>query len=181
MYNIMKKNLFLVLFTIAAICVGQKAQAQVAPQTNTANLSINLDDALSFVLADQTVTFTYPDADAYATSQQVTKLGHLTIVSNRKYDINVKASALAPSTGTISSPTDGVAALASVKVSVLGTPNGTVAEVPLSVAGSNLVTNATATTTSAYDIKYEIASADALVKLPAETYSSVITYTVTQQ
>jgi len=174
----MKKNLFIPLIALAAICVGNQAQAQVKPAATSqpVTVNINLTDAISITLgATPTVNFTYTTAADYTASKTVEKADHFTVVSNKPYNLTVVA------TGAFT-PAGGPALnIVTVTVPAASANGGTpVANVPLSTTAASLVTNSTASTGASYTVDYTIANPASLLNLGASAYSTTVTYTATQ-
>ncbi|UZJ65530.1 hypothetical protein OKW96_04895 [Sphingobacterium sp. KU25419] len=178
----MRKNLIFTLFVLAAICIGHQAKAQVSASTNPVTVNIDLQASVISIALDAapTVNFVYATAAEYAAAKTVTKPAHLTVISNKPYDIAVKANGLFTSSN--SSNTTNLPALGVVGISIDGaTANGgTLSPVSLTQGDQDLVTNASATTTSVFNVDYTIASATTLIALPKEVYTTTVTYTATQ-
>ncbi|MDR6733690.1 MULTISPECIES: hypothetical protein [unclassified Sphingobacterium] len=172
----MKKNLFIPLTALVAICFGNQAKAQVTATSQPVTVNINLTDAISITLgATPTVNFTYTTAADYTASKTIEKAGHFTVVSNKPYNLTVAATAaFTPAGGP---------ALDIVTVNVPsasangGTPE---ANVPLSTTPAALVNGSTATTGASYTVDYTIADPASLLNLGASAYSTTVTYTATQ-
>ncbi|WP_343567306.1 hypothetical protein [Sphingobacterium sp.] len=172
----MKKNLFIPLIALAAICFGNQAKAQVAATSQPVTVNINLTDAISITLgATPTVNFTYTTAADYTASKTVEKAGHFTVVSNKPYNLTVAATAAF-------TPAGGPALnIVTVTVPAASANGGTpVANVPLSTTAASLVTNSTASTGASYTVDYTIANPASLLNLGASAYSTTVTYTATQ-
>ncbi|WP_312742732.1 hypothetical protein [Sphingobacterium multivorum] len=172
----MKKNLFIPLIALAAICFGNQAKAQVTATSQPVTVNINLTDAISITLgASPTVNFTYTTAADYTASKTVEKAGHFTVVSNKPYNLTVAATAAF-------TPAGGPALnIVTVTVPAASANGGTpVANVPLSTTAASLVTNSTASTGASYTVDYTIANPASLLNLGASAYSTTVTYTATQ-
>ncbi|MDR3011563.1 MAG: hypothetical protein LBV59_26840 [Sphingobacterium sp.] len=174
----MKKNLFIPLIALAAICFGNQAKAQVKPAATSqpVTVNINLTDAISITLgATPTVNFTYTTAADYTASKTVEKADHFTVVSNKPYNLTVVATgAFTPSGGP---DLDIVTVTVPAASANGGSP---VANVPLSTTAASLVTNSTASTGASYTVDYTIANPASLLNLGASAYSTTVTYTATQ-
>lgn len=174
----MKKNLFIPLIALAAICFGNQAKAQVKPAATSqpVTVNINLTDAISITLgATPTVNFTYTTAADYTASKTVEKADHFTVVSNKPYNLTVAATAAF-------TPAGGPALnIVTVTVPAASANGGTpVANVPLSTTAASLVTGSTASTGASYTVDYTIANPASLLNLGASAYSTTVTYTATQ-
>ncbi|MGE8428830.1 MAG: hypothetical protein ACN6O7_13175 [Sphingobacterium sp.] len=172
----MKKNLFIPLIALAAICFGNQAKAQVTATSQPVTVNINLTDAISITLgASPTVNFAYTSAADYTASKTVEKVGHFTVVSNKPYNLTVAATAAF-------TPAGGPALnIVTVTVPAASANGGTpVANVPLSTTAASLVTNSTASTGASYTVDYTIANPASLLNLGASAYSTTVTYTATQ-
>lgn len=178
----MKKNLIFTLFALAAICLGHQAKAQVSASTNPVTVNIDLQASVISIALDAspTVNFVYATAAEYAAPKSVTKASHLTVISNKPYDISVQANGLFTSSNT--SNTTDLPALGVVNVSVDPTTanGGTLSTVTLSQTDQPLVEEADPTTTAVYNVVYTIPTATTLVALPKEVYTTTVTYTATQ-
>jgi len=177
----MKKFLTISLSIILA-CFGV-AKAQV---TGTTNVHVKLVDILSLAVNNTDVNLNFNAATDYQNGVTVAMPGHLTVTSNQVYTLNVKAAGnlagtgvntdvLAPSILTVTLPTTG--------------NNTTLGAVPTTVAGltttnAALVTNASPGLLKLLDVTYSVPSSvsttTALLGKHADTYTTTVTYTVTQ-
>jgi len=174
----MKKLLLLSITACALLVLSvQQAKAQrPTDATSAVTVNITLSDAISIDLSGttpSTVNFIYANAADYSASQTVLKPGQLTVVSNKPYNISVAA------TGSFTGSGSETLGLGIVSVRVVSPASGTAVASPLT--GGNILTNANATTTQAFDVSYTIANASSLFAAPAGTYSNAtVIYTATQ-
>lgn len=175
----MKKNLFIVFITVASICFGHQAKAQVKPTATSGpvTVNINLTDAISITLgADPTVNFDYLTAADYAASKTVTKASHFTVISNKPYNLSVTAM------GTFQPAGGPDLDIVTVNVPASTANGGTpVPNVPLSTTASALVNGSTASKGAIYTVEYTISDPASLLNLTGSTYNTTVTYTATQQ
>jgi hypothetical protein len=174
----MKKFLLLSITACALLVFSvQQAKAQKPTDfTSAVTVNITLSDVISIDLSGTTpgtVNFVYANASDYAGSKTVLKEGQLTVVSNKPYNISVAA------TGSFAGSGTETLGLDIVSVAVVSSTSGTVSASPLT--GGNILTNANATTTQAFDLSYTIADPSSLIAMPAGTYSNAtVIYTATQ-
>ncbi len=173
----MKKKLLTITALLAALTFFNiKASAQAVSDPVTVN--ITLSDAFSIVLeATPTVTFTYADAAAYATSQTVLKSDHFSIISNKPYSIAVKANSVFNTILTTTPP------LSAVQISVDATTvttGATYTTATLSTTNQTIAAAASPTIGTAYNINYAIPTGAPLLAMSAGTYTTNVVYTVTQ-
>src|SRR5690606_9333668 len=138
---------------------AQSSYAQLSATSAAVTVNINLTDALSITLgASPTVDFDYNLATDYTQAKTVEKAGHFTVVSNREYDLSVKAEAPCSTGG----PSLGIV---SVEVNPTHAPQngGTVNQnVPLSETASPLLTGANPSLGAVYQVDYTIDDATEL-------------------
>ena len=155
-----------------------KANAQAV--SGNVPLSNVLSDAFSITLgATPDVVFTYSTAADYAGSKTVAKPNHFTVVSNKPYSVAVKA---ATEFNVIAGNATPVA-LSVVQVSIdPSTPatGATYATPALTTTNQPLVTTASPTLATAYNVNYSIPTAAGLIGKAAGTYATNVVYTVTQ-
>jgi len=177
----MKKFITISLSIILA-CFGV-AKAQV---TGTTSVHVKLVDILALAVNDNDVNINFNELADYQSGVTVAKPGHLTVTSNQPYTLNVKAAGSLVGTGsntdvldpavlTVALPTDGH------NTSLGGTSN-TVAG--LSTTNAALVTSATPGLVKLIDVNYTVPSSvsttSALLGKKADTYTTTVTYTITQ-
>lgn len=174
----MKKFLLLSITACALLVsfVHQAKAQQKSDVTSPVTVSIRLDDAISIDLSGATpgsVEFIYANAADYAASKIVNKPGQLTVVSNKPYNISVAA------TGNFTGSGSETLGLDIVSVLVVSPASGTAT--PSVLSGGTILSNAAATTTQAFDLRYTIANPSSLIAVPAGTYSNAtVIYTATQ-
>ncbi|RAJ33437.1 hypothetical protein [Pedobacter cryoconitis] len=175
----MKKTLLVAAIVLAFTSIfNLKANAQAV--SGNVPLSIVLSDAFSITLgATPNVVFTYATAADYASSKTVLKSNHFTVVSNKPYSVAVKA---ATEFNVIAGNATPVS-LSVVQVSIdpsTPTTGATYATPALTTTNQALVTAASATLTTAYNVNYSIPTAAGLLGKVAGTYATNVVYTVTQ-
>jgi len=172
------KKFLLLSITACALLVSfnQQAKAQQTDATSAVTVSIRLDDAISIDLSGEnpgSVNFIYANAADYVGSKTVEKDGQLTVVSNKPYNISVAA------TGSFTGSGTETLGLDIVSVTVFSPASGTASASPLS--GGTILSNAAATTTQAFNLRYTIADPSSLIAVPSGTYSNAtVIYTATQ-
>lgn len=179
----MKKNLILSLFALVALCLGQQAKAQVTVSTAPVTVNIDLQAAVLSIALDAapTVNFVYGTAAEYTASKTVTKPGHLTVISNKPYEIAVSADGLFTSSN--SANTTNLPALGIVGINIDpatlhgGSPTPVTA---LTEIDKVLVSGAVAEINAVYNVNYTITNPTSLISLPLEIYTTTVTYTATQ-
>jgi hypothetical protein len=181
----MKRNLLVIAALLVVLTLtNQKANAQVkasASTTGTQNLSIQLFDLVGIALgASPDVAFVYDDITDYSTAQVVNKPTAFTVFSNKKYNIAVKANSAFNVIGQVV-PLDVVAV--SVNTAGTGVTGATYTAPSLSTANQIFVTGGSPTLSHVYSLDYTIstAKAAALLDASAGTYTTTLTYTITQQ
>jgi len=179
--RIMKKNLILSLFALVALCLGQQAKAQVS----TAPVTVNIDlqaAVLSIALdAAPTVNFVYGTAAEYTASKTVTKLGHLTVISNKPYDLAVSADGLFTSSNSTNTTNLPALDIVGITVDAATLHGGTLTPITaLTQVDQEFISAANAEINAVYNISYTIADPSSLISLPLEVYTTTVTYTATQ-
>ena len=176
------KKILITSLSIILACFGV-AKAQV---TGTTNVNVKLVNVLALAVNDANVNINFNTATDYQNGVTVAMPGHLTVTSNQVYTLSVKAAGnlagtgvntatLAPSILTVALPTTG--------------NNTTLGAVPTTVAGltttnAALVTNASPGLLKLLDVTYSVPSSvsttTALLGKQADTYTTIVTYTITQ-
>lgn len=164
-----------------AVLAGISAKAQTS---GTTTLKVKLNDVLNITVNDPEVLLEFITASDYLNGVSVSKPSHLTISSNQAYSLNVKtaASTLA-GTGVNTSTLN--ASIVSVQLdnpagqALGGTPT-TVNS--LSTTNQPILATATAAINKAINIKYAIpssvSSTSEVLGKPADTYSTTVTFTI---
>ncbi|WP_257666982.1 hypothetical protein [Parapedobacter tibetensis] len=179
----MKNNsiLIIALAIVATQFLHVAAKAQV---TGTTTLKVKLTDALSLTVNNEEVLLDFATAANYADGVEVDMANHLTVTSTKAYTINVKAAST-----TLAGTTDGnTNTIASNAVNVeVSDPSaqglgGTTATVALSANDAALLTGATAASGKNINVKYGIPAANTgqVLGKTADTYTTILTYTITQ-
>ena len=181
----MKKNLILSLFVLVAVCLGQQAKAQGGVSASTAPVTVNIDlqaAVLSIALdAAPTVNFVYGTAAEYTASKTVTKLGHLTVISNKPYDLAVSADGLFTSSNSTNTTNLPALDIVGITVDAATLHGGTLTPITaLTQVDQEFISAANAEINAVYNISYTIADPSSLISLPLEVYTTTVTYTATQ-
>lgn len=174
----MKKKLLFTLLVLAAVCIGQEAKAQISSDpTGPVTLTITLEDAIHISLVGSSdVSFLYSTGTDYAGSKTVTRPNHLKVMSSKNYEITVKAA----TEFTSATAPDGTLPLNLVSISAAAAPASGTSPVALSLQDQTVVTSATATASTLFNVNYIISDASSLIVLPKEDYITTVTYTATQ-
>ena len=179
--RIMKRNLLITAALLAMLTlINFKANAQKTTDLTPVVATIKILDTYAIVMTDLAVEFDYESQAAFI-NKSLTKAGHITVFSNRKYKIDVKAL----DDFKIGSATTNVITSDVLQVSVATpatAPNGsTYAQPFLTHANQNLINLAPAALAASYDIKYAIPDVTKILGTPTGTYTTNIIYTLTQQ
>lgn len=182
----MKKVLSASVLALASLSFATAANAQQTKTGNT-NLHVVITDALDFTVNNTDVTLTFASAADYQSGVTSLQNNHLTVTTNRPYDLELQAAAttLAGTGGnlqTINASTVTVEIDDPVAQALGGTATTISA---LSDQKQKLLASATATSNKGINVKYSIPSsvsqtAEILGKA-ADTYTTLLTYTVTQK
>lgn len=181
----MKKPI--ISFAIAMAALGITATAAQAQNSGTTILKVKLTETLGITVNDAEVLLPFNTYADYQNGVAVVKSNHLTVTSSKPYTINVKTAA-ATLSGAIASNTSTLSAgdvaveLDNPTAQNLG---GTVATVSsLSTTDAPILTGATAAAAKNINIKYSIPASisktSEIIGKPADTYSTTVTYTITQ-
>ncbi len=175
----MKKILLIIAALLAIITLfNLKASAQTV--TGNVPLSIVLSDAFSITLGPTPdVVFTYSTAADYAGSKTVAKTNHFTVVSNKPYSVTVKATAEFNTIVGNATPVS----LSVVQVSIdpsTPTTGATYATPALTTASQSIITTASPTVGTAFNVNYTIPTAATLIGKADGTYATNVVYTITQ-
>jgi len=175
----MKKTLLIIAALLAAFTLfNMKANAQTV--TGNVPLSIVLSDAFSITLGPNPgVVFTYASAADYVASQTVTKASHFSVISNKPYSINVKATAEFNTFAANTTPVSLGIVQISVDPSTAAT-GATYSNANLTTTSQIIAAAAAPTIGTAYNIDYTIANGAGLINKAAGTYATNIVYTITQ-
>lgn len=176
--NSMKKHYFLFVLIAVTVLLSSRVQAQSTANSAAFNLNVNLTaDVLSIQLgASPDVQFAYANTSDYTTAKTVSKVGHVTVVSSRPYNLSAQAVSNFTSSGT------GTLALNVVNINVDPTTlnGGTPVGGTLSTTGTSLVTAATPTVGSSFNMNYSIPSAAGFVGQSVQNFTTTVTYTASQ-
>ncbi|MBN9299469.1 MAG: hypothetical protein J0I41_20885 [Filimonas sp.] len=168
-----------VLFVTVLAGIGAKAQT-----SGTTTLNVKLNDALSITVNDPTVLLQFVTTADYQNGVSVTMPSHLTVSSNQAYTLNVKTAA-ATLAGTGANVATLNASIVSVQLDnpvaqALGGTANTVNS--LSSTNQPILSSATAVINKNVNIKYAIpssvSSTSQVLGKPADTYSTTVTYTI---
>ncbi|MBE9583108.1 hypothetical protein IM792_01470 [Mucilaginibacter sp. JRF] len=176
----MKKILFALFATVVAGLGAAKAQT-----VGTTNVHVQLSDVLSLTVNDPDVYINFVNSADYQNGVEVPMSGHLTVSSNQNYTLNVKCAGNLTGTGA---NTD-VLAPTVLRVEMPAGGNNTTLGVTPAIANGLSVNNFALLTSAApgiqklLDVKYSvpgsISRTNAILGKKADTYTTVVTYTVT--
>ncbi|NCD72145.1 hypothetical protein [Mucilaginibacter agri] len=176
------KKFLMISLTMSLLCIGV-AKAQV---TGTTNVHVKLVDVLALSVNNSDVNINFNNAADYQNGVSVPMAGHLTVTSNQPYTLNIKAAGnlagtgantdvLDPSILTIALPTTG-------NNTALGATPTTVGG--LATTNAALITNASPGLLKLVDVNYSVPSSisttSAILGKKADTYTTTVTYTITQ-
>lgn len=168
-----------VCFVAVLVSAGAKAQT-----SGTTTLKVKLNDALSITVNDPEVLLEFITTSDYLNGVSATKPSHLTVSSNQAYSLNVKTAA-ATLAGTGANTTTLNASIVSVQVDdpVGQAVGGTATTVnALSTSNQPILASATAVMGKNINIKYAIpssvSSTSQVLGKPADTYSTTVTFTI---
>jgi hypothetical protein len=176
------KKIFTVASVFALLGIGA-AKAQV---TGTTNVHVKLADVLALSVNNADVNINFLTTEDYQKGVSVPMSGHLTVTSNKPYSLNIKAAgplngtggnadALSPSVLHVTLPTNGN----NTNLGVVPT-----AAAGLTTANAPLLSAATPAVLKAIDVNYAVPSSvsttSEILGKKSDTYTTVVTYTVTQ-
>lgn len=160
--------------------VNMKAEAQTVA-TGTVTATIKIADLYAIVINDAAIQFDYLQQSDFVDNRTITKANHITVFSNRKYKIDVKAA----DAFKVGSATTNVLPSNVMQVSVAtpgAAPSGTTYTPQfLTATNTNIIDAAPAALAQNYGMTYTIPSVANILSTPAGTYTTVVTYTLTQQ
>ncbi|MCC8407848.1 hypothetical protein LJ707_02835 [Mucilaginibacter sp. UR6-1] len=177
----MKKILTVLFVTVVAGLGAAHAQSTIG----TTNVHVQLTDVLSLTVNDPDVYINFANEADYKNGVEVPMSSHLTVTSNQNYTLNVKcagnltgtgsnADVLSPSVLRVEMPAGGNNTSLGVTPAVA---NG------LSQSDFSLLTSALPAVQKALDVTYSVPAAisntSAILGKNADTYTTVVTYTVT--
>jgi hypothetical protein len=166
----------LILLTSSYVSSGQ-----TSGQTT---LQIILNPVLSILVNQPTTTITFATANDYTNGKSTDQTGHLTItnIGAQTYSVKVAAAA-ATLAGTGSNthtiPVGDVTLTVDGGATSVGTGSTTNA-VTLSTTATALITSGPASLAKSLGVTYAVSAANAgtLIGLPSDTYSTTVTYTI---
>jgi hypothetical protein len=181
----MRKSITLLTTLIALTVLG--AKAQTTPNTTGAtNVHVDLRDVLELTVnnADVTLPFTAP-AD-YLNGVSVPQTGHLTVTSNKPYTLSAKAAgnfaAAVVANGSIITGALAVTLPATGNNTSLG--GAITAITAMTTANLPLLTGGVPAASKLIDVTYAVpaavAKSTAVLGKPADIYTTIVTYTITQ-
>lgn len=175
------RKLSLLLFVLAAIGYGQKANAQ-SNSVVSDDITVTIDlttPVLSINLGSTEVEFDYLTVADYnhISGKVVSMPAHFTVVSNRKFNVDVKAKGPFEASGTGTLALDVVEVELAASTTIGGTNEG---YKPLAETDARLLSDATASNNAVFDVNYRIPDSAPLILAAPEVYTTDIVYTVTQ-
>jgi hypothetical protein len=177
----MKKNLLLIVAFVAVLTfVNTRAGAQTV-STGTVTATIKIADVYAIVVNDAAVQIDYLQQSDFVDNRTAVKANQITVFSNRKYKIDVKAT----ENFRVGSATTNVINQNVMQVSVTApaSPPGSATYTTqfLGATNANIINNAPAALAQQYSMTYTIPTVASILGTPAGTYTTDITYTLTQQ
>lgn len=171
------KLLFAAALTAASIAKTNQVSAQ-ASSSATANLSVVLSELRSITVAAPNVSVPITTAAHYQTGNSTTVNNHLLVTSSAAYKITATAATANLVNGANNIPVSTI-----TLTPTAGTVNGggtvTYNSQPLvTTAPGTLVAGTAGTTSSSFNIMYAASGGSAYL-VPAGTYTTTVTYTVT--
>jgi hypothetical protein len=176
----MKRNLLLTTAVIAVMTlVNFKASAQNTP-TGATTAAINITDSYAILVKDANVQIDYTTQAHFVDNRTKLMPGHITVFSNRKYKVDVKAG------GAFIDPAVEASTMPSNIMSVAVTSpaaTGDVTYTTQALTGTNapIIELAPPTELETYDITYSIPLLSSILGIPTGLYKTSVTYTLTQQ
>jgi hypothetical protein len=180
----MMKNFYLSAAFLLVFALGAKAQTS---QTGTTNVHVQMNDVMSITVNHADVYLRFLQAADYVDGVTSPQSAHLTVTSNKAYNLNVSAAGnlaggvvgntdfLSPGVIAVSLPLDG-------NNTSLGGTRTAVAE--LATTNGALISAATAAAGKSIDVLYAVPSTvsrtNKILGKVADTYTTVVTYTLTQ-
>lgn len=176
------KKIFNILSATVLLGIGT-AKAQVS---GTTNVHVKLADVLALSVNNADVNINFLTTDDYQNGVTVPMAGHLTVTSNKAYSLNIKAAGslagtagntdvLLPSVLSVALPAGGNNTGLGVTPSVAA--GLTTSDVPL-------LSSANPAVLKPIDVNYSVPSSvsttSAILGKKSDTYTTVVTYTVTQ-
>ena len=160
---------------VAVVCLalGCSTARLVAQTTGNATLTISLSDVLQLTVNTNAVNLNFTTAASYINGVSSTVNNQLTVVSNRGYDISVRAATANLTNGVNNIPVGNVVVQ---PVSLVG---GTARVVSaLTTTNQALATGLPATMSSSVNINYSTAAGNTAFLQPAGAYTTTLTFTV---
>jgi len=175
------KKLFSILVALPLLGIGV-ANAQ----TGTTSVHVKLVDVLSLAVNNTDVNINFNTVTDYQNGVTVPLSGHLLVTSNKAYTLNVKASGSFAGTGVNTDVLDPSVVKISLPVggnnTDLGVTPATISN--LSSTDAALLTSANPAVSKLLDVTYavpsSVSSTTAILGKKADTYTSTVTYTITQ-
>lgn len=178
----MLKPLRLIALALVTLLAGSfVTQAQTTGQTT---LQIILNPVLSILVNQPTTTISFLTATDYQNGKSTDQTGHLTITNIGAQTYSVKVAAAAATLAGTGSNTHTIPA-GDVNISVDGGAasvgaGSTANTVTLSTTATALITSGPASLLKTLGVTYAVpaASSVTLIGLPSDTYSTTVTYTI---
>jgi hypothetical protein len=178
----MLKTLRVLSFALIIILAG--AFVSKAQTTGQTNLQVILNPVLSILVNQPTTTITFTTATQYQNGNSTDQTGHLTItnIGAQTYSVKVAASAATlagTGTNTHTIPAGDINLSVDGGAASIGT-GSTANTVTLSTTATALITSGPASLLKTLGVTYAIpaASSATLIGLPSDTYSTTVTYTI---
>lgn len=170
-----KKTLAKGLFAGIVMLAGATANAQVA-NNKTATLNVVITDQIEVRMNTGTVALNFNTAADYRSGVSTSPTDQFTVTSNKAYSLAVRAAGALAGTG---SNTATIAA-SNINVEVTTTGVGTKTARDLSATNQTLAAGAPAAINQAFSLTYKTPVGGTAFLVPADTYSTTLTFTATQ-
>jgi len=178
------KKFNLIVAVLLLMVVSAKAQNDQT--TGSTNVNVELNDVMSIAVNNANVFLRFVNSSDYLNGVITPQPAHLTVTSNKAYTINVKATGNLSGTGVNNEVLDaGVVAVSIPSTGDNASLGGTLTPVSALAVGDNtLITDATPVTAKDIDVIYTVPSSisttDKILGKTADTYTTVVTYTISQ-
>lgn len=175
-FHFISKHLFAAAIVVLSVTASQNASAQ-ASSSATANLSVILSELRSITVASPNVSIPIITAAHYQSGNNTDVANHLAITSSGAFKITATAAAANLVNGANSIPASTITLTPSAgTVSGGGTVTYTLQPLVTATPGT-LIGGTAGTTASTFNMKYT-ASGGSTYLVPAGSYATVVTYTV---
>jgi hypothetical protein len=178
----MRKLTSILTLALVLLFISSTTKAQV---TGTTQLRIVLNPLLSILVNDATTTITFSTLADYQTGKSTDQASHLTITNIGAQTYTVKVAAAAATLAGVTSGNTATIPASAVRLTVDGGTTSvgtgsTVNAVVLSSTAQNLITGGPASLAKTIGVTYAVpsASAQTFIGLTPDTYTTTVTYTI---